>query len=125
MVTSFDDRLEISPRLTLWAEQDRLGVRWAGGWVVLMDNGDVQYGRCAVCNRPLHDPESRKRGYGPDCRSELGDEHCLAELERAKQVDRFNWLLAHHRPRPVRIAGRLIDPKTGRVLIDVSERRIR
>lgn len=26
-----------------------------------------QRGRCGVCNRPLTDPVSRRRGIGPDC----------------------------------------------------------
>lgn len=35
----------------------------------------IQIGRCCRCGRPISDPDSKLRGYGPDC-------WALLEMER-------------------------------------------
>lgn len=43
-------------------------------------------GRCGKCGKPLTEPESLKSGFGPTCRSHLGIEAKVAEIDEAINI---------------------------------------
>lgn len=44
------------------------------------------YFRCQNCGRKLTDPESRQRGYGPECWDKISGIH-ISEMEEEEQID--------------------------------------
>lgn len=123
-MTEKPPHLERRRRLYLHLDtaEEKATYSWAGSWVLVRRDGGVEYGRCAVCDRPLRDPSSRGRGVGPDCLREHGQAYASEQVEAAELADRFQWVFEHRRTPgglpPLQIAGRLIDPNSGEVLFD-------
>lgn len=64
---------------------------WKGRHVAVAADGAVSWRRCAVCNRPLSDPESVARGVGPDCALEHDDQEQDDARAMALDADRSRW----------------------------------
>jgi hypothetical protein len=87
-----------------------------GALVRVEPDGSWSFYRCARCRRPLRDPESVKRGYGPECRRQLGDEELVALRELVRSRDRARYrrfLEVEEVRRRSEEAGRFEDDGTG------------
>lgn len=64
---------------------------WHGEYIKLTVQGEVEWGRCVACGRQLTDPESRSRGFGPDCARSWDPELLEARKQAALASERNRW----------------------------------
>lgn len=64
---------------------------WTGRWVRVHEDRSWEWVRCVMCNQPLSDRLSTRRGVGPDCAVEHDAQEQDAARAEARRLDRFAY----------------------------------